>query len=103
MENKTYFFGWENIKWFCREWLKMYSGTQDSFFSHKRVQTGLAFSAFLMGWGRVLWYLLSQEHTTILEFVEWAIPLLLICGYTLNATEKAKSLKNEETKKEEMK
>jgi len=103
MSDKKYFFGWTNFKYYFKEYIKMYSGTENSFFSHKRVQTGLAFSAFMMGWARVLWYLLSQEHTTILEFVEWAIPLLIICGYTLNKTEQAKSLKVEDTKHEEKK
>lgn len=96
IKNKRWFFGWENFKWFCREWMKMYSGNQHSFFSHKRVQTGTAFSLFIVGWGRVLVYLLSQPHTTILEFVEWSVPLLLICGYTLNKTEEAKTKKIQE-------
>lgn len=99
----TGFHGYNNYKWFVREWLKMYSGTEPSFFSHKRVQTGIAFTMFSLGWIGVLVYLFIQEYTTILEFVEWAIPPLLICGYTLNKTEAAKSLKRDETKNEEQK
>lgn len=34
---KTYFIGWDNIKWFCRELLKTFSN-QKSFFSSKRIE-----------------------------------------------------------------
>ena len=34
MKNKKYFFGWENIKWFCKELMNVYSA-KDSYFSKK--------------------------------------------------------------------
>jgi len=42
MENKKFFFGWENIKWVISELGKMYS-SKPSFFSKKRIESGVAF------------------------------------------------------------
>lgn len=95
--DKKYFFGWENIKHFLREWNKMYSASEKSFYSHKRVQTGVAFLTFIVGWISVLIHLLLNPETTILEFVEWAVPLLAIAGFVLNKTEAAKTIQSKET------
>lgn len=79
------FFGWKNIRFGIKELIKMYSGTE-SFFSHKRFQTGVAFAVYQKG----ALYVLFTYVKTVDQFVIWAIPELLICGYTLNATQKEK-------------
>ena len=42
MKYNDYFFGWTNIKWFITEIGKIYSG-QESYFSKKRIESGVAF------------------------------------------------------------
>lgn len=44
--DKKYFFGWENIKWFFREWIKTYS-SEPSFFASKRIERSLLFVSAL--------------------------------------------------------
>ncbi len=91
---------YSRIFWFCYEWLKMYSGLEPSFFSHKRVQAGIAFSVFTYGWLKVLAYLLAQANVPMSEYVMWAMPPLVVAGYTLQKIEEAKSKKNEDLPKE---
>lgn len=89
MKNK-YLFGWTNIRWGIKEIIKMYS-SESSFFSYKRFQTGVAFFVFIQG----CIYAIKNYVTDINGFVLWCVPILLVCGYTLNKTEQAKSKENE--------
>lgn len=82
---KKYFFGWTNIKWGIRELVKMYSN-EVSYFSYKRFQTGVAFFMFTQG----CMYALKQYVNDINGFLLWCVPVLLVCGYTLNAIQKEK-------------
>jgi hypothetical protein len=82
---KKYFFGWTNIKWGIKELIKMYSH-QESFFSYKRFQTGVAFFIFTQG----AMYALTELVTDVNGFLLWCVPVLLIAGYTLNMTQKEK-------------
>lgn len=84
------FIGWTNIRFVIKELVKMYSsGT--SFFSKKRIESGIAFIAFQHG---AIWYLHNKIATMdTYDFLMWASSELLICGYTLNAIEKAKQPK----------
>ena len=55
---KKYFFGWQNIKWFIREFGEMYS-SRKSFFSKKRLESGIA---FIIGqWGMI--FFLMENHS----------------------------------------
>ena len=57
---KKYFFGWKNIKWIVRELRDLYSD-KSTYFSKKRVESGVA---FLVGqFGMVYW--LSQNIDTL--------------------------------------
>ena len=85
LKYKEHFFGWENIKWLIRELVKMYS-KEESFFSYKRFQMGVAFFIYTQG---SLWALSNLVHT-IGDFELWAIPNLLIAGYTLNKVQQEK-------------
>lgn len=87
---KKYFFGWTNIKWGIKELIKMYSN-EPSFFSYKRFQTGVAFFIFTQG----AMYALTTYITTTEDFLLWCIPVLLVCGYTLDKTEKSKTPQDE--------
>lgn len=90
--DKIYFFGWTNIKWVIKEFVKMYSH-QPSFFSYKRFQVGTAFLTFQIG-SR---YALYNHVHNIEQFLMWASAELLICGFTLKAIQTEKSeIRNEQ-------
>ena len=90
---KKYFFGWENIKWFLRELLKVASG-QPSFFSKKRLESGVAFSVLI--WGCIFFLVKKYEVMTTSDFLIWATIPALIAGYTISMIEKAKSKNNDD-------
>jgi hypothetical protein len=83
---KKYFFGWTNIKWVIKELVKMYSN-EPSFFSYKRFQTGTAYFIFTQG----CMFALTEYVKTTSDFVLWCVPVLLVCGYTLNHIQKEKN------------
>lgn len=83
------FFGWENFKWVCRELLKVGSN-KPSFFSKKRIESGIAFFVLQFGMFQSLEYLLSKEDTPMSEFAIWAGIECVICGYTINKIEESK-------------
>ena len=76
---KKLFFGWTNIKWGIKELIKMYS-SEPSYFSYKRFQTGVAFFMFTQG----AMYTLKANVNNVNDFLLWCVPVLLVCGYTLN-------------------
>jgi hypothetical protein len=78
-------FTWNNFKWASKELIKMYSN-QPSFFSYKRFQTGVAFFMFTQG----SMYALKEFVADINGFLLWCVPVLLVCGYTLNTIQKEK-------------
>ena len=84
---KKYFFGWKNIKWIVRELRDLYSD-KSTYFSKKRVESGVA---FLVGqFGMVYW--LSQNIDTLSssDIVLWAGVEFAIAGYMVNAIQKEK-------------
>lgn len=89
LKYKGHFFGWENFKWLVRELVKMYSNEQ-SYFSYKRFQMGVAFFIYTQG---SMWAL-SNLVNSIGDFLLWATPNLLIAGYTLNKVQQEKKEEN---------
>ncbi len=84
---KKLFFGWENIKWFLREILKMYSA-EKSFFSKKRIESSLA---FIIGqWGMIYFVVKKFETLTMSEILFWAATEFAITGYMINHIQKEK-------------
>lgn len=75
------FFGWENIKWLCRELLKVCSN-EHSFFSKKRIEGGIAF--FVLQWGMVYFLKNNIDDMEASEFFIWASIEAVVCGYALN-------------------
>jgi len=94
---KTYFFGWTNIKWFCREVMNIYSN-KPSFFSKKRIESGIAF--IIAQWGMISFLL--EKHTTLTmgEFLLWAGAEFAVSGYMINKIEKEKGEHNTVTTEE---
>jgi len=93
---KNLFFGWENIKWFIREIRNLYSG-EKSFFSKKRIESGIA---FIVGqWGMIYFLIKNIESLTASDIVLWAGVEFAIAGYMVNAIQKEKK-DNAKTPKE---
>jgi hypothetical protein len=77
------------LKWLKTEILNMYS-SKPSFFSKKRVESGIA---FLIGqWGMV--FFLLEKHTimTASDLAIWAGIEFAISGYMLNQIQKEKKV-----------
>jgi hypothetical protein len=82
-----YFFGWTNIKWFILELLKMYSA-EKSYFSKKRIESGLAFA--IGQWGMIFYMLEKHITLTMGEVLFWTATEFAIAGYMVNQIQKEK-------------
>ena len=92
---KKYFFGWENIKWFIREINKIYS-SQPSFYSKKRIESGIAF--IIAQWGMIFFLLEKHSTLTMTDLIMWAGVEFAISGYIIHQIQKEK--KTDEQKEE---
>jgi hypothetical protein len=84
---KNWFFGWGNIKWFCKEIINVYS-SKPSFFSKKRVESGVAF--IIAQWGMIFFLLQKYPTLTMGEFLLWAAAEFAVSGYIINKIQKEK-------------
>jgi hypothetical protein len=93
---KNGFFGWENIKWLFREIMNIYSA-KSSYFSKKRIESGIAF--VIAQWGMI--FFLIEKHSTLSmgEFLLWAAAEFAVSGYIINKIQSEKK-KNTETTEE---
>ena len=91
---KKYFFGWTNIKWFIEEIGEMYS-TEKSYFSKKRIESGLAF--VIAQWGMI--FFLLEKHTimTSSDLAIWAGIEFAVSGYIINQIQKEKKGSSDES------
>lgn len=89
---KTYFFGWENFKWICRELYKIYSTTERSFFSKKRIESGIAF--IVLQYGMIHWLAINVNKMPAEQLWIWATIECAIIGYTLNKIEAEKTIES---------
>jgi hypothetical protein len=87
MKNKKYFFGWENIKWFLKEILTMYSAST-SFFSKKRIESGVAF--LIAQWGMIFFLLKKHSDLSMTDFVMWVAVEMAVAGYMVHQIQKEK-------------
>jgi hypothetical protein len=92
-EKAKWFFGWENVKWFTKEILKIYSN-KPSYFSKKRVESGFAF--LIAQWGMIFFLLQKYETLTMGEFLLWAAAEFAVSGYIINKIQKEKETHTEE-------
>lgn len=84
---KNLFFGWGNIKWLIREIGNLYTG-KDSYFSKKRIESGIA---FIIGqWGMIYFLVKNIESLTSSDIVLWSGVEFAIAGYIVNAIQKEK-------------
>lgn len=78
---------WQGIKWFFTELMNMYS-SKPSFFSKKRIESGIAF--FIAQWGMVYWLSSKFDVMNTSDFVMWAGIQLAAAGYMVNQIQKEK-------------
>jgi hypothetical protein len=87
MENKKYFFGWNNFKWLIKEVVNIYS-SKKSFFSKKRIESGIA---FVIGqWGMILFFTDHYKTMSTGDNLLWAGAEFAISGYLINQIQKEK-------------
>jgi hypothetical protein len=79
--SKKYLFGWSNISFLIKEFVKMYSGG-NSFFSKKRIESGIAF--IVLQWGAIYYLVHKLDTITMSDFLLWSGVQLAIVGYTMN-------------------
>ena len=95
MKKKKWFFGWTNIKWFIIELVNLYTG-KPSYFSKKRIESGIA---FVVGqWGMIYFILENLPKMTTSDMVLWAGVEFAVSGYMINQIQKEKKeIKQDET------
>jgi hypothetical protein len=82
----------DKVKWFFGELLAMYSG-KSSYFSKKRVESGVAF--IIAQWGMI--FFLLEKHSTLSmgEFLLWAAAEFAVSGYIINKIQQEKKTGSE--------
>jgi len=84
---KKFFFGWENIKWGIKEMVNIYS-SNPSFFSKKRIESGVAF--LIAEFGMLFFLLQKYQGLSMGEFLLWAGAEFAVSGYIINKIQKEK-------------
>ena len=89
---KKLFFGWTNIKWLIKELINLYSNSS-SFFSKKRIESGVA---FIIGqWGMVYFLIKNIDKLSTSDITLWAGLEFAIAGYIVSQIQKEKKLNEE--------
>jgi len=86
-KSKKWFFGWENIKWGIKELFYIYSN-KSSFFSKKRLESGVSFA--IAQFGMIFFLLQKYQGLTMGEFLLWAAAEFAVSGYIINKIQKEK-------------
>ncbi len=86
-KKSKWFFGWDNIKWGIKELINIYSA-KDSYFSKKRIESGVAF--LIAQWGMIFFLLEKHSTLTMGEFLLWAAAEFAVSGYIINKIQKEK-------------
>ena len=88
---KKCFFGWTNIKFLIKELIKLYSN-EPSYFSKKRVESGIA---FIVGqWGMIYFLVKNIDKLTTSDIALWAGVEFAIAGYIINQIQKEKKVED---------
>lgn len=82
-----WFFGWQNIKWGIKELMNIYS-SKNSYFSKKRIESGVAF--IIAQWGMIFFLLEKHSTLTMGEFLLWAAAEFAVSGYIINKIQSEK-------------
>jgi len=88
---KKWFFGWFNLKFLMKELVKLYSN-EPSYFSKKRVESGIA---FIVGqWGMIYFLVQNIDKLTTSDIALWAGVEFAIAGYIINQIQKEKKVED---------
>lgn len=79
----------KKIKWFFKELILIYSN-KPSFFSKKRIESGLSF--LIAQIGMVFFLAVKYDTLSMGEFILWAGAEFAVAGYIINKIQKEKSL-----------
>ena len=91
---RKHFFGWTNLRWLIKEFIKIYSG-EKSYFSKKRVESGVA---FIIGQIGMIFFLFKKyESLSMSDFIMWATLEFAIAGYLVNQIQKEKKINSLDT------
>lgn len=88
-KRSKWFFGWTNIKWLIKELVNVYS-SKNSFFSKKRIESGVAF--FIAQFGMIFFLLQKYQGLSMGEFLLWSAAEFAVSGYIINKIQKEKEL-----------
>jgi len=89
---KKWFLGWTNIKWLTKELINLYSN-KDSYFSKKRIESGIA---FIVGqWGMIYFLIKNIDNLSSSDITLWAGLEFAIAGYIVSQIQKEKKLNEE--------
>jgi hypothetical protein len=83
----------KNIKWFFTEIMNIYS-VNKSFFSKKRIESGVAF--VIAQWGMIFFLLEKHKTLSMGEFLLWAAAEFAVAGWMIHNIQKEKKKNNEE-------
>ena len=84
----------QKIKWFFTEFVNMYSGKK-SYFSKKRIESGIAF--VIAQWGMIFFLLEKHSSLSMGEFVLWATVEFAVAGWMVTKIQKEKATNTENT------
>ena len=73
-----YLFGWKNFRWLFVQIILLYS-SQPSFFSKKRIESGIAFVIGQMG--MLIFFFYMYKGLSMPDFLMWASVEFTIAGY----------------------
>lgn len=85
---KDLFFGWANFKWLIIELRDIYSN-RDSYFSKKRIESGIGF--IVAEWGMIYYLTSHMDKMDIMTFGGWASIQFLVAGYMIKQIQNEKA------------
>jgi hypothetical protein len=86
-EKGKWLFGTTNIRWGLKEIVKIYSN-KDSFFSKKRIESGIAF--VIAEWAMIFFLVKKFDKMDMMEFGGWATIQFAIAGYMVKQIQNEK-------------
>ncbi len=82
-------FGATNIRWGIKELIKLGS-SQPSYFSKKRMESGIAF--WVLIFGHIYWLIIHVDTVDAIDLTIWGSTLAIVCGYYTAQIDKNKLL-----------
>jgi hypothetical protein len=92
-KKKWYSVAAEKIKWFFTEVMNMYSAN-DSYFSKKRIESGVAF--VIAQWGMIFFLMEKHSKLSMGEFLLWASAEFAVAGWMITKIQKEKNTNHNE-------